>query len=902
MADRSSRWRRFLDRNKVVDAAVEEAKAEASGALDSVLDKAVARAMPRLRRFEPAAVRVGKQAVPAVKLARLDATVLRAWLKSVGPVREELGQYEGAQYTELVLAAAEAHAPTARVVAFSLPDHLARVPKESRPRYLRILRIVARERSEALPLVIRTLPELMGKMDDEGLAHYVARGMELFGDSPRKAESFLRVESGEGIRTASELKKGTQLLDVRRTLTLYARAHCGADVQVRPGERGAFTDGRHIYLPPQVDTFGDERDYLVYRVLTARSAGYLEFGTLDLDLDELEGKWAMRQEGELELERLFRSYPNRSLAKDIFKILENVRVESRVREEYPGIARDMDALSDQWRPERPEPEGMAPAELAIELLARVALGMEAPALPGAGDAAEDARRARAAADAAAAVLAEVQAAEATVLDTISALHRAYEPVDALLRRVNEDDLQRLDDQDPMGGRGGGYEDDEPGQSPTAPDPSQQGQGQDRQGRNPNADPTEGDEDYADYRPMEEDPWGAELRPEAMSDKERDVESRARELLQAMRESEGEGDLADARRRAREEQSYEEMAAFLDRLEAPSGPMREQPRERSIAEELTGSRGGGGALDAHTEGARKVFLYPEWDASIDDHKPSWVRLTEYMLEPGSADFVHAVREEHGPLIGRIRRSFEALRPEANQRIRGLPDGDEIDLDRAIAARIERRAGGSPSNRIYMKHQRAERDVAVAFLVDMSSSTNELANAEGKRIIDVEKQALVLIAEALDAIGDRYAIYGFSGYGRDQVAFYVAKDFDDASNDAMRERVGRMSWKMENRDGAAIRHATVKLSAVQARVKLLLLLSDGKPLDCGCDHYSDRYAQEDTRQALTEARKLGIHPFCITVDPLGQDYLKHMYGEAGYTVIDRVDALPSRLPLIYRRLTR
>jgi nitric oxide reductase activation protein len=186
--------------------------------------------------------------------------------------------------------------------------------------------------------------------------------------------------------------------------------------------------------------------------------------------------------------------------------------------------------------------------------------------------------------------------------------------------------------------------------------------------------------------------------------------------------------------------------------------------------------------------------------------------------------------------------------------------------------------------------------------MSSSTNEVVNEQATRVIEVEKAALVLIAEAVDAIGDSCAIYGFSGYGRQQVAFYVAKDFEDPWNDTIRQRVGRISWKMENRDGAAIRHCTRKLSAAPGRVKLMLLLSDGKPLDCGCDHYSDRYAQEDTRVALQEARQAGIHPFCITIDPRGQEYLSRMYGEVGYTVIDRIEALPVRLPLIYRRLTR
>lgn len=868
MADGPTRWRKLLPKGLRFSTQVEHV-------------------FPQLRRFEPTVTKASRHLLPALKLGRLDGTVLRAWLRAVGPVREELGNAEADSYSELVLLSAERHAPTARVVAFSLPDHLARVPQDKRGRYLRALRFVAREHTEATPLVIRTLPELMGRMDDEGLAHYLSRGMELFAESPRKAESFLRVESGEGLKTAAELRRGTALSEVRRTLTLYARAHCGEDVQVRPGGAGAFTDGRHIYLPRTVDTFGDERDYLVYRVLTARNAGYLEFGTLDLDLDDHEGDWATAREDELELERLFRSFPNRSLAKDIFGILENVRVEARVRDEYPGIARDMDTLEHQWRPPRPDPADLAPAEQAIEWLARVALGLEAPELP--DDAAAEAARA------AGEFLDLVRAPEATVWTTISALQSAYVPVDALLRRVDDSDLNRLDDQDPMGGRGPAG--DENQDASLGMDPSQNADGPER-GANPNADPTED----LDYRPMDADPWGAEIRPEAMSSKDRDVESRARDLLRAMREADGDGDMAEARRRAAEQQSYEEMAAFLDRMEAPHGPMRDAPRERAIAEELTGSRGGGGALDADTEGKGQTFLYPEWDASIEDHKPNWVRLTEYSLQPGSAEFVHAVRDEHGPLIGRIRRSFEALRPEANHRVRGLLDGDEIDLDRAIEQRIERRMGGSPSGRIYMQHRRDERDVAVAFLVDMSSSTNELANAEGKRIIDVEKQALVLIAEALDAIGDRYAIYGFSGYGRDQVAFYVAKDFDDASSDAVRERIGRISWKMENRDGAAIRHCIRKLDQVQSRVKLLLLLSDGKPLDCGCDHYSDRYAQEDTRQALVEARKAGIHPFCITVDPLGQDYLAHMYGDVGYTVIDRVDALPTRLPLIYRRLTR
>ena len=182
-----------------------------------------------------------------------------------------------------------------------------------------------------MPLVMRTLPALLDQMDDASLSRYLARALELHSQSAHKAESFLRVESGEALREATALQKGLSLASISRTLTLYARAHCGEDVQVRPGGAAAFTDGRHLYLPESVDRFNDERDFLVYRVLTARNAGYLEFGTLDLNLDDVPGSWPERREGELELERMLRGFPNPSLARDLFTLLENARIEAQMR-------------------------------------------------------------------------------------------------------------------------------------------------------------------------------------------------------------------------------------------------------------------------------------------------------------------------------------------------------------------------------------------------------------------------------------------------------------------------------------------------------------------------------------------------------------------------------------------
>ncbi|MFM7841211.1 MAG: nitric oxide reductase activation protein NorD, partial [Nitrospira sp.] len=200
--------------------------------------------------------------------------------------------------------------------------------------------------------------------------------------------------------------------------------------------------------------------------------------------------------------------------------------------------------------------------------------------------------------------------------------------------------------------------------------------------------------------------------------------------------------------------------------------------------------------------------------------------------------------------------------------------------------------------YIHSQKRERDVAVAFLVDLSGSTSRQVEAGGKRVVDVEKEGLVLLCEALEAVGDQYAIYGYSGRGRSQVDFVVLKEFDEHDRSLPARRIGAVTPLHQNRDGAAIRHAVAKLNARDAKVKLLILLSDGKPLD---DGYADEYALEDTKRALREARMAGVDPFCITVDRNADGYLKRMYGDVSFLVIDQVAALPDRLPRIYQRLT-
>ena len=302
------------------------------------------------------------------------------------------------------------------------------------------------------------------------------------------------------------------------------------------------------------------------------------------------------------------------------------------------------------------------------------------------------------------------------------------------------------------------------------------------------------------------------------------------------------------------------------------------------------------LDYAGPGDRAV-RYPEWDQEIDDYRLNWCRVVERAAEEGSGDIVGATLSAHGSAVSALRRFFESLRPPGLRRVSGQADGDELDVDAAVRMCAERAAGADLSDRIYVRRERKERDVAAAFLVDVSGSTSRQLDS-GRRVIDLEKEGLVLLCEALEAVGDQYALYGYSGQGRGHVDFLVIKDFDDRLGGKAAQRLGGLAPLRQNRDGAAIRHATAKLLAREARTRLLVLISDGRPLD---DGYKDEYSLEDTKVALREARQRGLHPFCITIDREADGYVRRMYGDVQFAVIDHLEALPMRLPRIYQRLT-
>ncbi len=252
----------------------------------------------------------------------------------------------------------------------------------------------------------------------------------------------------------------------------------------------------------------------------------------------------------------------------------------------------------------------------------------------------------------------------------------------------------------------------------------------------------------------------------------------------------------------------------------------------------------------------------------------------------------------PLARKLRRQFEHLRSD-RQWMRAQPQGSELDMQAWLDFHVERQHGQCAERGLFMEQRQNRRDLACLLLADLSMSTDAHLDDEHK-VIDVITDSLLLFGEALSAVGDDFALYGFSSLRRQQVRMQALKRFGQGYGDDTRGRIQALRPGYYTRMGAAIRQATELLGQRKQRRKLLLLVTDGKPNDL--DLYEGRYGVEDTRQAVLEARRKGLLPFCITIDREAGDYLPHMFGANGYTLIKDPRQLPFRLPQLYRQLTK
>ncbi|MGD8911137.1 MAG: nitric oxide reductase activation protein [Candidatus Thiodiazotropha sp.] len=292
---------------------------------------------------------------------------------------------------------------------------------------------------------------------------------------------------------------------------------------------------------------------------------------------------------------------------------------------------------------------------------------------------------------------------------------------------------------------------------------------------------------------------------------------------------------------------------------------------------------------HEEGA---YLYQEWDYRRKHYRKNWCVVREMPVKEEHDDFVAEVMCKYRRLLASLRKTFEALRDE-DRLLKRQVYGDGVDIDAFVEAWADMHEGFEMTDRLFTRMHREERNIAVMFMVDMSGSTRGWVN-------QAEREALILLAESLETLGDRYAIYGFTGMSRKRCEVFPVKRFDQPYDAGVKARISGMRAGDYTRMGAAIRHLSHRLNEVEARTKLLITLSDGKPDDYH-DDYRSQYGIEDTRQALFEARRQGIHSFCITIDEEGPDYLPHMYGAANYTVVNEIEKLPLKVSDIYKKIT-
>ena len=781
------------------------------------------------------------------------------------------------------------------------------------------------------------LNTLRERLPDNRLHDWINAGIDAAKRQAPAGAAYFALESATALDNLQALQKRVEFAAVEPVLRLYAHAIRGRRMDLKvispfpdpPGRAGAgappqslpragsgdvlrsasdlpVADGKAIYLPSRVDDFDTAaHNFGAYKVAILHQAGFYESGTFAFDLDECRRRLpalpaASDGNGLSSFQDFFAAFAEPDLARCLFAILEGTRIDAWIARHYKGIRDDLGRLMQYSRNQRPPLHGMPLRQALLEGLLQLSLGADPACF--------DPPPLRLLLQRLLPLAQALHAPTATVYDTAAAVLQAYRllaqiPHDASLTfalnatdLLSALDLSLADDADTLA---------------LADLFRAAGDAADR------AALPDGDAPAAGVEAV---PYRGAVKPEVIEKKLRlnDLEDALHrhdglsplspEALKALLENDG----LDIRSLQRGEVNAT-TGLFVSNLqgrplEDATAAQRQSLRERAdlLRAELRA---------AETEPARlpQTFHYDEWDYLIGDYRRAWCRLREMLLDDGGPDFVADTRRAHAALLAQVKRQFQLLKPEQFKTVKPLTDGETIDLDSAVEALVDRRAGHALADKVYARRDKHDRSVAAVFLLDMSASTDDkIKRGDGRaaddgesqrRIIDVEKEALVLMAEALEALGDAYAVYGFSGYGRDQVDAFVVKSFDEPYDRRVQGRIAAIEPHRSTRMGPVIRHAAAQLRRQEARLKALILLSDGYPqdFDYGQDRKSKEYGLQDTAKALQEARLKAIHAFCITVDPGGHDYLRQMCPDQQYLVIDDMAALPRELPKVYRGLT-
>ena len=333
-------------------------------------------------------------------------------------------------------------------------------------------------------------------------------------------------------------------------------------------------------------------------------------------------------------------------------------------------------------------------------------------------------------------------------------------------------------------------------------------------------------------------------------------------------------------------------------ELPEASLVSNPKpalEVLLSDDLPNQRA---VLPSVFEAATAGISYPEWDFRINGYREPGAVVRRQVSPLGDPEWAESVLTERRALLHQVRRRFERMRPRRIRQNRQL-DGNEVDVSAYVNAFAEKRMGLPLEDRLYQSLRPARRDIAIALLIDISGSTDGWVSGR-LRIIDVEKEALLLVYLALAGLNDPFCIHAFSGESAQNVTLWPVKDFNENDNNLIQRRIAGLEPQRYTRAGAAIRYATSLLAARPAAHRLLILLSDGKPNDV--DLYEGRYGVEDMRQAVAEATLQSVHPFCLTVDRHAPQYLSGIFGPGRYAVLQNPELLPSVLADVLRKLIK
>ncbi len=717
---------------------------------------------------------------------------------------------------------------------------------------------------------LRGMEKGLHLLSQDALADFVSLALDKAKRNITFASKFLSLESKLGLDAYEDMQVAVGLSEIRHPLNRYLRARTGLPISIGSlsdlpdsavnrydGKTYICSDGKTIYLADEINRFGSKNENIkLFKCLTRLEAGHFEFGTFDFDLEKALQKYpfpthirdryvesgAGFDPGEMsDLERFFLTFPTPGLAADLFTVFEHGRIRLLLEKRYPGLIRRSLPLLHQEALHMIDPKTRPDAVFRLYL--HIGLGLD-----------------------------QSDHVDETISSALIKIEKQFKTAMAADNRVEacaglvNTAYPVIDVLSPIAERHNGSE--------------------------------------INYKLLQT-PFERRLRPDLFYMAHRRIEKTASTLTIQLTVKGYRVYKSDIRRKLIANNgmiSHDDIHSILLRYRNKNSPDRTADETAVDLSWLDLSH-----LQDHRalvpaygdDDIGSVFWYKEWDCHLADYLFSHVRVVDRSMPASSGDFYLRTLKKHIGLVQRIRYAFELLKPEGLMRLRQWVEGDEFDYRALLDFALDKKAGKIPSDRLYIKNIKQTRDVTALLLVDLSRSTANTVYNSKATILQVEKEAIVLFCEALQVVGDEFAVAGFSSTGRLGVDYFRIKDFGENINDGVKQRIDALAPKRNTRIGAAIRHAACQLEAVPSKVRLLIVLSDGFPNDVD---YKHQYAIEDTRKSIQEARSKNIFTHAITINFAGDSNLDALYGNVHYNIISDVCELPDKLLRIYGSLTR